>query len=320
MEQEIIEYKGKQYKVTNPGELIYETKLITKYGRTFNTYRLLDQLQELKPIGNCSKIYLKKTYGLTELDYYIIVVLRGDIEKLPKCTYINPYTGEICNEPAKFKGSLIKYKDKLFCDGCNKHSINAAAQNSQREAYKKGITGLQKADRSSKVWKEKLRQHALKQMEEGNSIFSPDEIRKPGIPKPISSIKISGYNLIAEKLGIEPNTATIEELILIDRENYLRKGEPDDICIYYLAYLENEPKTIKLGVTTDLSARSKKGYHGKEYIKTEILFEGTRVQVSNIEYEVKMKFKDSINLGNEGFSLDIEKEIREFIKELILKI
>ena len=212
------------------------------------------------------------------------------------------------------------YKDKLFCDGCDKHSINASAQNSQREAYKKGVTGLQKADRSSKVWREKLRQHALKQMEEGNSIFSPDEVRRSDIPKPISSVKISGYNLTAKKLGIEPDSATIEELILIDKENYLRKGNPNDICIYYLAYLEDEPKIIKLGVTNDLFSRGKKGYHGREYIKTEILFEGTRVQVANIEYEVKMKFKSSISLGNEGFSLDIEKEIRDFIKELSSKI
>ena len=170
------------------------------------------------------------------------------------------------------------------------------------------------------VWREKLRQHALKQMEEGNSIFSPDEIRRPDIPKPISSVKISGYNLTAKKLGIEPDTATIEELILIDKENYLRKGEPNDVCIYYLAYLKNEPNIIKLGVTTDLLARSKKGYHGKEYIKTEVLFEGTRVQVANVEYEVKMKFKNSISLGNEGFLLDVEKEIRDFIEELISKI
>lgn len=47
--------------------------------------------------------YLQTKYGLTKLDYYIIVVCRGDESKLPRCTYVNPYTDEICNKPKKFR-------------------------------------------------------------------------------------------------------------------------------------------------------------------------------------------------------------------------
>ena len=315
---ETVFYKGKSYTVTNPGELVYETVKRTRSGKSYDYRMVLDQLQGLKHIGPYVKKYLQKNYNISELDYYIIVVLRGDINKLPKCSYVNPYNGKVCNKLAKFKGNFNEKRHgaSLFYDGCEDHVINASAQNKQKIAYAKGITGLQKADRSSKVWRNRLREHALKQMAEGNSIFSPDEVRRPDIKKPISNIKISGYNLIAQELGVNINSASIDELILIDKYNYLKKGDSKDTCYLYIAYL-SDTDIVKVGVTTDTLSRFKRGYQGKVYVNLETLFTGSRIQVAELEYLVKMKFKDKICLGNEGFSKEVEKDIRLFIKEQI---
>lgn len=106
---EIVYYKDKMYNVTNPGELVYSTINYVRGCRTDKRFEILDQL------NNCSEItynkkgcesrvrYLETKYNLTELEYYIIVVCRGDESLLPRCTYINPYTGEKCDKPKKFR-------------------------------------------------------------------------------------------------------------------------------------------------------------------------------------------------------------------------
>lgn len=309
----LINYKGKSYTVTNPGQLIYDSDKIRNNGKPL---QILDQLNNLSKINTRKRSsYLKRTYNLTELEYYIIVVLEGDESKLPICSYINPKTKEKCSNIRKFR-SLVPSRGDIFYDGCEHHTSNVAAQIKQRENYKKGTTGLQKADRKSKIWREKLRKHAIKQMKEGNSIFSPDSIRRKDIPKPISSIKISGYNKIFSELGIDKDNATIEELILVDRNMFLNKGNPKDICYYYIVDFRDSDM-FKLGVTANIDSRIKRGYHGLKYENISILFKSTREIIAEIEYKVKLEFKDYICFGNEGFSLNKKDIILNYIKELI---
>lgn len=307
-----VNYKGKSYRVYYLGELKYYSFKSIRCGKEKTNIGLLDQLSdglEKIPVNNYRPYILKK-YNLTDLEYYIVVVLGGDESLLPTCTYVNPYTKEKCTKPRKFV-SLVptKVRPNIFYDGCDEHTINASAQIKQRKAYEKGITGLQKADRRSPIWRQKLRLHALKQMEEGNSIFSSDDIRKPHIVKHNQSA--CDLNSVRSELGY-PTTNTIEELIEIDKQMYIRRGNPDDTCILYLAKLSKE--FIKVGVTTDLMKRSMRGYHGYLYLKTEILYKGSRIQVAELESKIKLEFKDKICLGNEGFSVDLLDKIRLFIK------
>lgn len=322
-------YKGIKYTVTNPGKIVYSTAKTVRGCRVDKRPEILDQLNNNSEIKGHSRVrikYLKEVYNLTELDYYTIVVCLGDESKLPKCSYVNPYTGEICDKCKKFR-SLTPGKSErtgnrldLFHDGCEEHKINAACQVSQRNNYKKGVTGLQKANRSSKIWRDKLREHALKQMQDGRSIFSPDGIRDSNI-KSVKEFNtnpsINYYKTISDDLSI--NEFSLENCILIDRENYLRKGNPDDLCHYYFADFKETEKYFKLGVSIDLEKRSMKMYHGYTYNNYKILFTAKRNIIAEFEYEVKMKFKDLISLGNEAFSIENKDLIMSFIQELIKK-
>ena len=82
----VVNYKGKSYNVTDPGKLIYsKTKFVDKEHKL---PQILDQLDNLCEIKRYRVKYLRNKYNITELDYYIIVVLEGDESKLPKCSYI----------------------------------------------------------------------------------------------------------------------------------------------------------------------------------------------------------------------------------------
>ena len=317
--KKLVNFKEKTYTVYDPGQLKYYEYEKSRNGVVYSGVGLFDQLNpDLPKIPyNGYRSYLRDNYGLTDLEYYIVVVLGGDESLLPECTYKNPYTGEKCTEKRKFR-SLIptKLRPNIFCDGCEKHTINAAAQNSQKIAYQKGITGLQKANRRSPVWREKLRIHALKQMKEGNSIFSPQEIRNPSIKEPKYQ-QISTYNDIRKKLGINEDYIqnSIEELIEVDKEMYLNKGKLESTCYLYLAILSND--YIKIGISTDIFRRSMRKYHGYDYQYTETLFCGNKIQAAELEYQVKMKFKEHICIGNEGFPSSLKEEIKLFVTDSI---
>ena len=332
MEKEIKEviYKGKTYNVTCPGKLIYSTINYLKFCQTDKRYEIVDQLDNCKELellpGETHVKYLKRVYDLSELDYYTIVVCLGDESKLPKCTYINPYTGEKCNETREFRSLTPKKFQRtgkragIFYDGCKDHKNKAAAQNSQRENYKRGVTGLQKADRKSKIWRDKLSKAAKSQMARGDSIFSPDDVRREGLDSwkvYQSNPSIDVFKEIIEELSLDEFNLSIENCILIDKINYLRKGDPEDICYYYIAEFEDNDNIFKLGVTTNLDKRIIKGYHGFSYKNSNILMTGSRLEIAELEYKVKIKFKDYIILGNEAFDSKHKEEILNFINELI---
>lgn len=327
--KESVIYKGKEYLVTNPGELMFST---TKYTNSKKSmFEIVDQLDDCKEITRGRQKYLTDKYGISELEYYIIVVLRGREDMLPKCTYINPYTGESCNNYKKFRtlvpGTFQRTKNRkgIFFCGCEEHTLNAATQLSQKENYLRGVTGIQKADRRSKIWRKKLSDHAKRQMSEGRSIFSPDEIRDNMIPsvntyRIDNSTGIGMYESIAERLGISilDFENPIDFWILLDKEYYIERGEASDICYYYFTLLVENRSLFKLGVTNNLETRSSGyGYHNMTYFNPEILFTSDRVTIANLEYDVKMAFKDKIKLGHETFSIEDKDIILEFIKERI---
>lgn len=329
MEVAEVIYKNKTYTVTCPGELVY-SKTRSVRGTKDKRPEILDQLDECKELDllpvESRKRYLQRVYGLSELDYYIIVVCLGDENKLPRCTYVNPYTGEKCNNFRAFRSLTPKKFPRtgrragIFFDGCNNHRNKAAAQNAQRENYKRGVTGLQKADRRSKKWRNKLSISAKKQMREGNSIFSPDDVRRPDLKNwkfYQANPSIDSIKEIIGELGLDGYNLSIENCILIDKINYLRKGSPEDICYYYVTDFVDNSSLFKLGVTVDISKRINKEYHGFRYRSPSIIATGTRVEIAELEYKVKIKFKDHIILGNEGFDFNYKDEILNYVKELV---
>lgn len=327
-----VRYKGKTYTVTNPGEIIYSLTKTVSGCRHDMRPEIVDQLDNNKELvytqtRKSRRKYLEDKYGITELDYYIIVVCLGDESKLPRCSYQNPYTGEICNEIKKFRSLTPKKSQRtgnrlgIFHDGCENHCNRAAAQISQKDNYKKGVTGLQKADRTSKEWRKKLSDSAKRQILSGKSIFSPDDIRD----KNIKSVKefntnpsIDFYKLTAKRLGLDIDNLSIDNCILIDKENFLRKGSLNDNCFYYITTFKETSEYFKLGVSVDINKRSNKPYHGYTYDKCEVIFSSTRETIAEIEYQVKLKFKDLISLGNEAFRMTDKEIIMSFIDELLI--
>ncbi len=324
MKKKKVIYKGKEYIVSCPGRIEYSrTKRVSPQSKYF---QILDQLDDCKELSTSQrKQYLLNKYGLTEFEYYVIVVFEGDESKIPICSYKNPYTGEKCNQPRVFR-SLVPIKNgkwmNYFMDGCKDHLANAATQVAQRENYKRGVTGLQKANRRSKEWRKKLSINAKKQIADGNSIFSPDDVRKPWIPKAETNIEKlkqttrDSYDKAAIDIGLPVDkTFSVDELIAIDRKMFLNKGDLFDICEYYLVELENS-NAFKLGVSRDTSSRiDLRGYHGYSYGKSTVLAKSTREKIAELEYNVKMEFKEFIVIGNEGFLIEKKEEILSFIQE-----
>jgi hypothetical protein len=98
---------------------------------------------------------------------------------------------------------------------------------------------------------------------------------------------------------------------------FLNKGDLSDICEYYIVELKNST-AFKLGVSRDTSSRiDLRGYHGFDYGESKILVKATREKIAELEYNVKMEFRDFIIVGNEGFSIEKKEEILSFIQEQI---
>ena len=85
-----------------------------------------------------------------------------------------------------------------------------------------------------------------------------------------------------------------------------------------LLFTEGNPEVIKLGVTSNPNRRGEgTEYHGYFYKNYKIIYEGTREQVSEIEYRTKIEFINDICLGNEGFTFSAKDNIIDFINNII---
>jgi len=325
MNIEEIEYKGSRYRVWNPGGLVFST---SRKLSGSNKFEILDQLDELKDLKftkhtRSRSKYLKEKYGLSEQDYYIIVVLKGDETKQPRCPYEHN-NGKVCMKYCKFR-SLIPTTNKgkplgIYFTSCEEHINRTAPQLAQKERVLLGTNNLQHTDRRSKSWRKKLSISAKNQIASGNSIFSPDDVRRSDLPSYI------GY-VSNKNTSIKNYSDKIEISILIDKERYLLKGDQNDICYYYITDLIDldgiGSEYIKLGVTNNIDRRysetnkDNRKYHGYYYGEIESLFSGPRTVVAELEYQVKLKFIKDIVLGTEGFLRAKKEEIIDFINNYL---
>lgn len=97
---------------------------------------------------------------------------------------------------------------------------------------------------------------------------------------------------------------------------FLNKGNPNDTCYYYMVSFD-ESNIFKLGVTSNIDSRIKRGYHGLKYDKFSVLFKSTREVIAELEYKVKLEYKDYICFNNEGFSIEVKDKILSYIENLI---
>lgn len=310
METILVTYNDKTYTVYNPGKLIKDDS--DKY--------LLDQLNKNLPkMGRYRKVYLKTHYDLTEYDYYIIVVLSGDVNKLPKCEF------EGCNNPKHFNQLVDIKKEPMFEIGCCKeHTRILTNRISGRRLVEQGISPIFKALAAPKTeeTREKHRLAALKQVELGthpwiskNRGDLDEKIKNSGnkLYKSWTSFMelkdLDGNNL---DIFDPEKMKDINYVLTSERDSFKFRGNAEDICIFYVSFLSDETK-FKVGATTNLKRRALMPYHGLKYVDPKPIYTSTRLVIADFEYEVKSKFIKRVVLGTETFPISIYQEVMEFV-------
>lgn len=333
----IVYYKGVEYSVYSPGILLRNEK-----------GRLFDQLRpDLRYMGRYHSVYIKNNYNLTDYDYYVIVVCGGDENNIPRCEL------EGCNNPRQFNSLGVAKKIPTLSTGCCVHHTRVIARKNSWIKWKSmGINPAIDFGAKRKWTEEQRQEHSayLKQLaREGKHQWCKEnsqEFRKKAIADGKNPI-VNYWNLVKKiRENNNPSKEDLEKLdsfgfkfdfnkdldlfnpkkmtdlsyvLKSERESFKHRDNPDDICYFYITDLSEE--LFKIGVSKNVNNRIKATYHEKyKYHDTEVLFSGTRNQVADLEYNVKVKFFTKLALGTETFNKKHYSEIREYIDQEILKI
>lgn len=323
-----IIYKNKEYNVVNPGILELT----------------IDQLSGNKMPVRFSK-YIRKTYNITDEDYYIIVVFKGDISLVPKCKK----EGCLCN--CRFLGLRAGYSNGC----CTSHSHSY----SNKIRITNGTHNFLEIDRSSVVrnmiengthpWLSKnsegmRERNYQKQIERGTfKLSDKDVIDKRNesirnIPKEVRSEISSKVAKERVKNGTHPwlkggnNDASKRMKNLAESgrhpwqkktnrvkshyKSFISKGNLDDVCSLYITELESDPSIIKIGASHDVDRRS--GFHGNcGYKNLQVLKVSDRLSIGDLEMKIKNHFIDnSIGSSVEIFPIELRNDIINFINKL----
>ena len=335
----LIYYKEIEYTVYNPGEILRDDK-----------GRLFDQLRpDLKSMGRYHTEYLKKTYNLSDYDYYLIVVHGGNEDNMPRCELIG------CNKPKHFNLLGVNKRIPTLSTGCcTEHSIIIARKNNWVKWRSLGLNPAEDFGARPPKWsEERRREHSnnLKQLaKEGKHPWCKErsqEFRRKAIEEGKNHI-VNYWNLVKQikDYNNDPTLEMLEKLnsfgiglhscggldifdpekmrdiryvLKSERESFKHRNNPEDICCFYITYLTDD--LFKIGISKNIQNRDKTTYHEKyKYHNTEVLFSGTRDQVADLEYNVKLKFFTKLALGTETFNRIHYTEIREYINLEISKI
>lgn len=116
----------------------------------------------------------------------------------------------------------------------------------------------------------------------------------------------------------------IENTIKATKENFIKNFKINrnyKIAKFYISTLENLDEYIKIGVTTSILESRTKHIRGdsRKYSTIHLLYEGLIDDVADIEYKVKLKFKNNLSIPNstEIFNRSILRDILNYTKELI---
>lgn len=310
----LVNYKGIDYHVTNPGEIMFNEKGY-----------LINQLDTSLPsFGRYWSKKLTELYNLSELDYYIIVVLMGDETKIPRCQW------DDCNEPCEFVGLTYKkqkYNDFFKRGCCKSHTLKVRSRELLNNRYKSGWLPPPSFE---EYWtperKDKVSKGVRRSVKEGthpwllkNSAEKRQKLIAEGKNKMVNMARLRSAARKGEFLDIfDPEKMKdIEYVLYSERESfkYRLDGTPEDECYFYLAYLDGD--RFKIGVTKNCEKRFRQYYHGLQYKEPKILYTAKRFEIAEIEYKVKKQFLGKVVLGTETYSINDLEEIMEYINSLI---
>lgn len=295
---EEVEYNGVIYNVHNPGTLIRANK---KYFAD----QLLDGTTSMSYKKQGTTGYLRVKYGITQEDYYIIVVLKGDKSKIHKCEL------KTCDNKTEFIDLYKGYRK--FC--CLSH----------KDAHK-FLTGDETGRWTKEMRSDRARKSALNQVKNGTLNLLDGEISRR------TQRRLVEQGLHHWQGEIGSRTAT-ERLLRMSAEgtnpflsnkvsiksariHFINAGNPGDTCYLYLATPTGRPDLIKIGASRTPDRRL--NFRGKKcYDNIEIIRESTRLEIADIEYAIKMKFYDKVVIGTETYEASLKGELLEFVNSIV---
>lgn len=259
--------------------ILHKGKIVTKgVGRDVS---YLDQLcfsTEVYVNFRKMKEYLRKTYNMSTIEYYNLVMF-SDKNYVPLCP--------ICNKPRKFnhKNSL----SKGYLDTCgNIECINRCLSNTQTKRFSKmsknelsrqrklsihNMSENTAKERSSKISAKLIEYNANLNEEQ---VKQRNQRNKNNMLRYISSLSKDERNEYAK---VQYNC---DSRCKADYTRFVNAGNKDDICVMYVAKLNN---CLKFGISSNINVRSIIGKF-KRYI---IIHEAKRNDVALLEYKIKMK-------------------------------
>lgn len=101
------------------------------------------------------------------------------------------------------------------------------------------------------------------------------------------------------------------------RDSFINKGEPGDICYFYIA---NHKGKFKYGITHNLKARVRSYSRDPYYYRIKPLFEADRVTVAYFECAIKIELFKVINKIGETLDDENIKHFRKVYNKLIPKL
>lgn len=327
MNSKVINFKGKNYKVYDPGEL-----LVSDDGF------LLDQLDESLEVMRYTKLgsHIRSKYGISAEDYYVIVVLHGDKSKLPNVCHhpeCNNRTGfrslsskgivygEYCSRSCKQR-DLIDNKGHIFKD----HNWASARTLKQVQEGKNPFQGQKGSELSRRVQLERIA-NGTHHLAGPNSYDLHSRITKGMIESgthAFSGEKGSKLQSQLQRKRVQEGThqwlGDHNHLSLMKghRTFLLNKYSKSDQLVLYYSVFSSKPDIIKIGVTRDIEMRklfSSTEFSSEEYEECYELKVGSRDEIANLEYDIKVHFYDQRESGLEYFSKNLLSEIIEFINK-----
>ena len=98
------------------------------------------------------------------------------------------------------------------------------------------------------------------------------------------------------------------------RSVFINKGSISDICVFYITELLESPDLIKIGITSDIDYRRyMNNISGSKYINTEVIVTSTRVNIADLEMNIKIDMHNLSIMGLEYFKKSDKSKIIDYI-------
>lgn len=98
------------------------------------------------------------------------------------------------------------------------------------------------------------------------------------------------------------------------RSVFVNKGNSDDVCYFYITKLKGRDGVLKIGITSDIEYRNTMNQiSGLEYIEYEILATGNRIEIADLEMNIKIDLHDYSIEGLEYFNVSEYNLIKSYV-------